>query len=73
MEKIQPGGILLTCSCSGAVSEADFLDTLRNAAARAGRTLTIFRIAGPGSDHPVALHVPETRYLKAVFARVNAL
>ncbi|MCA8923763.1 MAG: class I SAM-dependent rRNA methyltransferase, partial [Planctomycetes bacterium] len=73
MEKIQPGGTLVTCSCSGAVSEAAFLDMLRNAAGRAQRTLTIFRVAGPGPDHPVALHVPETRYLKAVFARVNAL
>lgn len=73
MECLDEGGVLLTCSCSGVVSEEDFLDVLRNAAARSGRLVTILRVTGAADDHPVALHVPETRYLKAVFARVHAL
>jgi 23S rRNA (cytosine1962-C5)-methyltransferase len=64
------GGILLTCSCSGLVSEGSFLRLLRHAASRAERQLQVFHIGGAAGDHPVALHVPESRYLKAVFARV---
>ena len=71
IECVKDGGLLLTCSCSGVISEEDFLTALRNAAARAGRVLTVFRVSGAADDHPVGLHVPETRYLKAVFARVK--
>jgi len=68
---VAPGGIFLTCSCTGLVSEADFLETVRRAAWQAGRKLQIFRIAGAGADHPFLLHAPEGRYLKAVFCRVE--
>jgi 23S rRNA (cytosine1962-C5)-methyltransferase len=71
LEAMAPGGLLLTCSCSGAVSEQDFLTALRGAATRARRELAIFKIAGAAADHPFALHAPEGRYLKAVFARVT--
>jgi 23S rRNA (cytosine1962-C5)-methyltransferase len=71
LRAVAPGGLLLTCSCTGLVSEADFLETLRRAAWQAGRTLQILRIGGAGPDHPFLVHVPEGRYLKAVFARVE--
>ena len=71
LEALGDEGILLTCSCSGVVSEEDLLDTLRSAAARSGRELSIFRLSGAAPDHPVALHAPETRYLKAIWARVR--
>lgn len=64
-------GLLCTCSCSGVVSEEDLLDALRSAAARSGRLLKILRVSGAAADHPVALHAPESRYLKAVFAHVR--
>ena len=70
MQIVSPGGIFLTCSCTGLVSEEAFLDTLRRAAWQAGRTLQILWIAGAAPDHPYLLHVPEGRYLKVVFARV---
>ncbi|RMG13701.1 MAG: class I SAM-dependent rRNA methyltransferase [Planctomycetota bacterium] len=73
LEVVAEGGLLLTCSCSGAVSEEDFLDVLRRSAARTRKELTVLRVAGAAADHPVGLHVPETRYLKAVFARVRSL
>lgn len=73
LEALGDEGILLTCSCSGVVSEDDLLETLRSAAARAGRELSIFRFSGAAPDHPVALHAPETRYLKAIWARVRRL
>jgi 23S rRNA (cytosine1962-C5)-methyltransferase len=70
IQAVVPGGILLTCSCTGLVREEDFLAALRRAAAQAGRTLQVFYLGGAASDHPYLLHVPEGRYLKAVFCRV---
>jgi 23S rRNA (cytosine1962-C5)-methyltransferase len=65
-EKLAPGGIAVTCSCSGAVSEERFVATLRSAAAAAGRDARILHRRGAGPDHPVALECPETSYLKCV-------
>ncbi len=70
MMALAPGGILLTCSCTGLVAEADFVEMLRRAAWQVGRTAQIFKITGAASDHPFFVHVPEGRYLKAIFARV---
>ncbi len=70
MHAVNPGGILLTCSCTGLVSEADFLEMLRRAAWQANRQVQIFRVSGAGGDHPFFAHVVEGRYLKAVFCRV---
>jgi 23S rRNA (cytosine1962-C5)-methyltransferase len=63
--------MLLTCSCTGLVGEGDFLETLRRAAWQAGRTGQVLRVGGAGADHPFLVHVPEGRYLKAVFCRVG--
>ena len=71
LQAVIPGGIFLSCSCTGLVSEADFLDTLRRAAWQAGRTVQVFRISGAGPDHPFLIHVPEGRYLKAIFCHVH--
>ncbi len=70
MMALAPGGILLTCSCTGLVAEADFVEMLRRAAWQVGRTAQIFKITGAAADHPFFVHVPEGRYLKAIFARV---
>lgn len=67
---LKPGGLLATFSCTGLVSEEQFLDMLRRAAFYAGRTLQILKVAGAGPDHPFLADVPESRYLKAVFCRV---
>ena len=71
LQAVAPGGIFLTCSCTGLVSEDAFLFTLRKAAWQAGRQLQVLRVTGAGADHPFFLHVPEGRYLKAVFCRVE--
>jgi 23S rRNA (cytosine1962-C5)-methyltransferase len=71
LQAVAPGGLFLTCSCTGLVSEADFLETLRRAAWQAGRTVQVLRIAGAAPDHPFLIHVPEGRYLKAVYCRVE--
>ena len=68
---VKPGGIFLTCSCTGLVSEEQFLDMLRRAAFYANRTVQVLKVSGAGPDHPFLAHVPESRYLKAVFCRVE--
>jgi 23S rRNA (cytosine1962-C5)-methyltransferase len=70
LQAVAPGGIFLTCSCTGLVSETDFLETVRRAAWQAGRAVQVLHVGGAGADHPFLLHVPEGRYLKAVFCRV---
>jgi 23S rRNA (cytosine1962-C5)-methyltransferase len=70
LQAVSPGGVFLTCSCTGLVTEADFLESVRRAAWQAGRTLQVFKVGGAAADHPFLLHVPEGRYLKAVFCRV---
>lgn len=70
MQVVRPGGILLTCSCSGLVSEREFLSIISRSAAEAGVVLQIFKVTGAASDHPFSTIFPEGRYLKAVFARV---
>ena len=71
LHTVAPGGVFLTCSCTGLVSESDFLESVRRAAWQAGRQLQVFKVSGAGPDHPFLLSVPEGRYLKAVFARVE--
>ncbi|MBN8924347.1 MAG: rRNA large subunit methyltransferase I [Rhodanobacter sp. 68-29] len=71
LDVIPPGGLLLTCSCTGLVGEADFLEMLRRVALNAGREIQILDVRGAGADHPVRADVPESRYLKAVFCRVE--
>jgi 23S rRNA (cytosine1962-C5)-methyltransferase len=71
LQAVAPGGIFLTCSCTGLVSEETFLDTVRRAAWQAGRTVQIIKLSGAGPDHPFLTHVQEGRYLKAVFCRVE--
>ena len=67
---VKPGGLFATFSCTGLVSEEQFLDMLRRAAFYAGRTLQVLKVSGAGADHPFLASVPESRYLKAAFCRV---
>jgi 23S rRNA (cytosine1962-C5)-methyltransferase len=73
LQAVADGGVFLTCSCTGLVGEGEFLDTVRRAAWQAGKSVQVLRVAGAGADHPHLAHVPEGRYLKAVFARVHDL
>jgi 23S rRNA (cytosine1962-C5)-methyltransferase len=70
MTVLKPGGLLVTCSCSGSVSRQPFLDIVKASAHRAGRQLQIVDQTGAGPDHPVMANCPESEYLKAVWARV---
>jgi 23S rRNA (cytosine1962-C5)-methyltransferase len=70
LKMLRPGGILVTCSCSFHVSEAEFLAMLGSAASDADRQLRILEKRGQAQDHPILLNVPETAYLKCIIASV---
>lgn len=67
---MEPGGILVTCSCSGMLPWDEFLQFVRTAAGSAGRRVQIFRKSGAGADHPFAADHPEGEYLKVLWCRV---
>jgi 23S rRNA (cytosine1962-C5)-methyltransferase len=64
-------GILVSCSCSHHVSADDLLDAIAKAARGADRQLQVLEMGGQAPDHPVHPAIPETRYLKTYFCRVN--
>jgi 23S rRNA (cytosine1962-C5)-methyltransferase len=67
---LNPGGFLVTCSCSHHVSEADLLEIVAEAALDAHRTVTVVERRTQARDHPILLTVPETHYLKCLILRV---
>ena len=67
---LPPGGILITCSCSGSVSREDFLLMLSGVAQKSGRELQILDQRGAAADHPVSATCLETEYLKCYVCRV---
>ena len=64
---LQPGGLLVTCSCSGRVTQEMFGEVVAWAAQEAKRPLQLLERRGAGRDHPPLVGVPETDYLKAWF------
>jgi 23S rRNA (cytosine1962-C5)-methyltransferase len=64
LKMLRPGGVLVTCSCSFAVSEQDFFDVLNEAAQDAHRSVRVLEKRTQAKDHPILLGVPETFYLK---------
>jgi 23S rRNA (cytosine1962-C5)-methyltransferase len=67
---VEPGGIFVTCSCSGLVSMEAFENLVIRAVHRLNRRLQIFDRTGPGHDHPVMSNALEGRYLKVLWARI---
>lgn len=64
-------GILVSCSCSFHISGEDLQDAIAKAARGADKHLQILQMGGQAPDHPVHPAIPETRYLKAYFCRIN--
>lgn len=64
---LEPGGVLITCSCSGRVTSELFGEVVAFAAQEARRPLQLLERRGAGRDHPPLVGVPETEYLKAFF------
>ncbi len=70
LRMLKPGGVLITCSCSSAVSEEDFWAMLTEAAQDAHRPVKLVEKHTQAKDHPILLGVPETYYLKCFVLRV---
>lgn len=87
MRLVRPGGVLLSCCCSGLLQEPDFLRLLCFSSYQAGpvtepataerserhaaRPMQILARTGAAADHPIAAGVPESEYLKAVWMRLG--
>ena len=71
LRALAPTGLLVSASCSMHLAEQDLVDAMAAAAKRAGRRLQVTGFGGQAADHPVLPPVPETRYLKAIFAEVS--
>jgi 23S rRNA (cytosine1962-C5)-methyltransferase len=71
IQVIADDGFLVSCSCSFHVSAEDLQDAIAKAARGADKYLQIVEMGGQSQDHPVHPAIPETRYLKAYFCRVN--
>jgi 23S rRNA (cytosine1962-C5)-methyltransferase len=69
VELLEPGGILITCSCSGHVTREDFLHMLAGVSPRTGRHIQVLQQRGSAPDHPVAASCLESEYLKCFICR----
>ncbi|MFL6350261.1 MAG: class I SAM-dependent rRNA methyltransferase [Bryobacteraceae bacterium] len=70
MRLLQPGGVLVTCSCAHHMSEARFLEVIAAAALDCGKQLRVLERRTQAQDHPILLTVPETHYLKCLMFEV---
>ena len=70
VDLLEPGGILVTCSCSGSITREDFRAMLAGVAQKSGRDLQILEQRGASPDHPIRATCPETEYLKCLICRV---
>ena len=68
---LNPGGVLVTCSCSYNLSEPEFLGIVREAAAGAHRQARLVERRGAAKDHPALLSLPESLYLKCLILEVG--
>ncbi len=69
LQLLQPGGLLVSASCSMHLSRPDLITTMQQASVRAGCDIRVVEQGAQGPDHPVHPAIPETEYLKVVFAR----
>ncbi len=68
---LEPGGVLVTCSCTGRISREQFLGVLASVEERSGRRIRVIEQRGQPADHPISPTCPETAYLKCLVCRVE--
>jgi 23S rRNA (cytosine1962-C5)-methyltransferase len=68
---LRPGGILVSCSCSGRVPREDFVGVLSSVAKRTRRRIQVLEFLRADFDHPFDVNCPETDYLKCLICRVE--
>jgi hypothetical protein len=75
MQALKPGGLLMTCSCSGAVAQGPqgtFVNFVTAAARHLRRPVSVLREAGAAADHVQDPHFPQGKYLTNLLVRVSA-
>jgi 23S rRNA (cytosine1962-C5)-methyltransferase len=70
MQLVSPGGLFVTCSCSGQLGAGEFERIVITAAHRRDKRLQVFDRSGAGPDHPTLSNYPESRYLKVLWSRL---
>jgi 23S rRNA (cytosine1962-C5)-methyltransferase len=70
LQLLAPDALLVSCSCSYHLAEAELLALMQTAACNTGAQLQLLAVGGQAPDHPVHPAIVETRYLKAMFCRV---
>jgi 23S rRNA (cytosine1962-C5)-methyltransferase len=68
---LEPGGVLVTCSCSYHLSREMLIEIVAEAAGDAGRAVELLEIRSQAPDHPILLNIPETEYLKCLVLGVR--
>ncbi|MCR5552828.1 MAG: rRNA large subunit methyltransferase I, partial [Oscillospiraceae bacterium] len=71
MHLVEPGGFLVTCSCSQFMTPELFTEMLRDAAADSGRTVRLIETLMQSRDHPASLHTDQSWYLKGCILNVE--
>ncbi len=69
LQALAPGGLLVTCSCSGPIQSDEFAQVVSDAGQAAGRIIQTAEAFSHGLDHPLLLAMPEAGYLKVLFCR----
>lgn len=70
LQLVEPGGLYVTCSCSGLLDAEAFERIVTTSAHKLHKRLQIFDRTGAGVDHPTLSNYPESRYLKLLWSRV---
>ncbi len=68
---LDPDGLLVSSSCSYHLAPGDLLNAIQGAARHVDRFVQVLHSGGQSPDHPLHPAIPETRYLKAFFCRVQ--
>ena len=71
IEKVKPGGVVFTYSCSQVVDKQNFALAVFSAAAQTGRRVRILHRLTQPADHPVNIYHPEGEYLKGLVILVE--
>lgn len=71
MQILEPGGVLVTCSCSHHIDEELFKEMLIDAAFSAGKQVRLLEMRSQSRDHPVLLAARETQYLKCAILTID--
>lgn len=64
LKRVAPGGVYVSCSCSGLLTDEEFVEILADAVRASGREVTWVSRGGHGEDHPYLSEFPQGRYLK---------